>query len=80
MYLHIGNGYILHSGDIIGIFDIDRCSIEKRIRSFLADNQKKNSIVEAATDLPRSFIVTTDKLYISGISPKTLGQRIKQLN
>lgn len=79
MYLHIGNDYLLNSNDIIGIFDIDMCSIERRFRDYLLYTQRENIIVDAAEDLPSSFIVTTDRVYISGISTGTLRQRSRQV-
>jgi len=77
MYLHIGSDCMLNSEEIIGVFDIEQCSVSKRARDFLYDNQRQDKIVNAAEDLPKSFIVTEGKLYISGLSPNVLKQRIK---
>ena len=80
MYLHIGNDYVLNSEDIIGIFDIDICTIEKRMRDFLSLYQREGNIVETAEDLPQSFIVTNEKIYISGLSTGILQQRSERPN
>ncbi|MCL1829838.1 MAG: DUF370 domain-containing protein [Oscillospiraceae bacterium] len=75
MYLHIGNNYILNSEEIIGIFDIDISTIEKRMRDYLTVMQREGHIVDAAEDLPQSFILTEEKVYISGLSTGILKQR-----
>ena len=80
MYLHIGNDNMINSQNIIGIFDIDICTIEQRLRDFLSEKQRKGDIVDVAEDLPGTFIVTNDKVYISGLSSTTLRQRVEHLN
>ena len=78
MYVHIGNGFILGDSEIAGIFDIDVCSVEKKTRRFLSLCQQNGMIVNAAEDLPKSFIVTAEKVYISGVSTATLRQRVEK--
>ena len=65
--------------EIIGIFDIDICTVEKRLRDYLRDVQQEGNITEVAEDLPQSFIVTKDRVYISGISTGILRQRTRQI-
>ena len=36
MYLHLGQNEIIPQRRIIGIFDLDKCSYEKRTRDYLA--------------------------------------------
>ena len=80
MYIHIGNGYILHSESIIGLFDIDISTIERKMRDFLAVMQREGLVVDIAEDLPKSFIVTSDRVYISGISTGILRQRAERMD
>ena len=70
---------MLNSKEIVGIFDIDMCSIEKRLRDYLAHVQRAHGIVDTAEDLPQSFIVTKDKVYVSGLSTGILKNRIEQV-
>ena len=74
----MGGEYVLNSREITGIFDIDVCSVEKRTRNFLLINQREGNIINAAEDLPKSFVVTGEKTYILGISPATLRIRAEK--
>ena len=80
MYVHLGNDISVRAGQIVGIFDIDYCSVDKRTREFLATAQKENRIVEVSpSELPRSFVVPSDgdgrRVYVTNVSPQTLGRR-----
>ena len=79
MYLHLGNNIVVKTGDIVGVFDIDYCSVGKRTRDFLRAAQTSGSVVNVTGDLPKTFVVCRedgkDKVYISGISPATLRKR-----
>ena len=79
MYLHIGNGMVVNDRDIVGIFDIDYCSVDRRTRDFLSRAQKEGMIVDVSQEIPKSFIVVRsddgEKVYITNISPATLTRR-----
>ncbi|NLC78966.1 MAG: DUF370 domain-containing protein [Ruminococcaceae bacterium] len=79
MYIHLGGKTVVKTDSILGIFDIDYCSISKRTRSFLRSAEKSGEIVNVTDDLPKSFVVCeaegARQVYISGISPATLKKR-----
>jgi len=79
MYLHLGNDMAVRTGDIIGIFDFDYCSIDKRARLFLTKAQKNGEIIDVTQELPKSFVVRADKkekkVYITNVSTSTLAKR-----
>ncbi|MGL5973002.1 MAG: extracellular matrix regulator RemB [Oscillospiraceae bacterium] len=79
MYLHIGSDIIIKSQDIIGIFDIDNTSISKKTIEFLNNAQKQKKIINVCNDIPKSFIVLNDKIYITQISPLTITKRFNNL-
>ena len=80
MFLHIGSDYVINSREIVGIFDIDNCSVGKRGKLFFLINQQIGRIVATADDLPKSFIVTENNgeklVYISGVASATLRKRV----
>ena len=84
MYLHIGNGMVVNDRDIVGIFDIDYCSVDRRTRDFLSRAQKEGRIVDVSQEIPKSFIVVRsddgEKVYITNISPATLTRRSEDRN
>lgn len=80
MYLHIGQTEIIPQSRIIGIFDLDNASYEKRTREYLAKAEKEGTVLDIAGDLPRSFVVCDHPyhhqiVYLSQIGSKTLGKR-----
>ncbi|MBQ9980332.1 MAG: DUF370 domain-containing protein [Oscillospiraceae bacterium] len=75
MYLHLGQNVIVRERDVLGIFDLEITSQSKRTRQFLAAAEKGGRAVTVSDDLPRSFIVTADKVYISPLSSATLQKR-----
>ncbi len=83
MYLHLGQSTVITTKDIIGIFDMDNTTVMKSTRDYLTKAEKSGEVVNVSYELPKSFIVCTDKknkskkVYISQISPSTLLKRAK---
>ncbi len=80
MYIHLGKDTVVTDSEIIGIFDIDYCTTDKKSRKFLSLAEKNKKIVTVSyEELPKSFIVCKKKdrenIYISPISPETLKKR-----
>ena len=80
MYLHVGQAVVLPEGEIIGIFDLDNASWSPRTRRFLERAEKEGRVVNAASDLPKSFVLRqkrdgTNVVYLSQLSPATLKGR-----
>ena len=77
MFLFLGGEYTVKNSDIIGIFDIEECSVSRTTAEFLNSCQKKKKIVYVSQDMPKSFIVCVDKTYISNVSNSTINKRGK---
>ncbi|EJX09668.1 hypothetical protein EVA_02221 [gut metagenome] len=86
MYLHLGQDYIVNTRDILGIFDLDACSVSSRTREFLNRAEKEGAVVSLSDDVPKSFVLTDfpmDTVFLSPISAKTLQRRaarVRHLN
>ena len=76
MYLHLGKGRIVSTDEIIGIFDLDITSQSHFTRKYLAMAEKAGQVVNAAEDIPKSFVVCCDGekrvLYLSQMAAATL--------
>ncbi|MBQ9493306.1 MAG: DUF370 domain-containing protein [Oscillibacter sp.] len=59
MYLYIGQNELLRAESVIGIFDLDHCTVDKRTREYLRRAEAEGLVVDAAGQLPRSFVVCT---------------------
>ena len=84
MYIHLVSGTVVNEKSVIGIFDLDYCSVDKRTREFLKKATENGEVVSISDDLPKSFVVCAEgkktTLYISGISPATLTKRAQILD
>lgn len=79
MFLYLGGDTTVISKDVVGIFDIEECSVSRVTADFLNFSQKKGRVVNVSEEMPKSFIVTTDKTYISNVSCHTISQRGKKI-
>ena len=78
MYLHLGQDYVVHTRDIIGIFDIDSSTVAKHTRAFLRHAEREGAVVTLSGELPKSFVITDfpdETVFISPISSRTLQRR-----
>ncbi len=81
MYLHIGGGTMLRTDSIIGVFDLDNTSQSHITRKYLTMAEKNGAVINAAEDIPKTFIVCNDergmRVYLSQLSTQTLMARYK---
>lgn len=75
MYLFLGGNVTVRGEAVIGVFDIEECSVSRTTADFLNIAGKNQRIVNISEDMPKSFIVTSDKTYISNVSHNTIRKR-----
>ena len=75
MYLHGGGTKNIRKKSIIGIFDMDSATVSGITKKYLSEKEKSGEVETITYDLPKSFIVTDDKIYFSALAPNTLAQR-----
>ncbi len=78
LFLSVSQGISVDTDSIIGIFDMDTSTMSPSTRSFLRASQSKNSLVSDVRDIPKSFVVTKDKTYLSQLASQTLGERTQK--
>ena len=82
MYLHIGQSVMIPFESVLGVFDLDNSSWSHRTRSFLEKAEKEGRVTNAASDLPRSFVLCREGdrppfVYLSQLSSATLKGRLE---
>lgn len=77
MYLHIGEDTLIKDKEIIGIFDMDTSTVNKSTRDYLKKAETDKRVIYVNYDLPKCFVVTDDKVYVSPINTGTLNKRAK---
>lgn len=79
MFLYLGGDITVRESDVVGIFDIEECSVSRMTAEYLNSCQKNEKIVNVSDDMPKSFIVAEDKTYISNVSHNTIVKRAKSI-
>ena len=77
MYLHIGEDTLIKDKEIIGIFDMDTSTVNKATRDYLKKAETDKRVIYVNYDLPKCFVVTDDKVYVSPINTGSLNKRAK---
>ena len=79
MYLNIGRNRMIRKDRILGIFDLDTSSQSFLTREFLSAAEKAGRVVNAAEDIPNSFLLCEEpdgiRVYLSQSSSRTLWKR-----
>lgn len=81
MFIYLGEETVVHSKDVVGIFDLENTTLSTNTKRFLADAEKGGRVTEVSYgQLPRSFIVCMEKdgtetVYLSQLSTATLKKR-----
>lgn len=79
MFIHIGGEYTLSDKWIVGIFDLDQTTTYgSDTVDFLRKQEDLGRLDIVSPEIPRSFVVTLDRVYLSPISAKTLNSRFDQ--
>lgn len=78
VYLHIGNNYSVDVREIIGIFDMDNTTITSYTKKLLDTAQANKTLFLATYELPKTFIITKDRVYISQLAASTLKKRLEK--
>ena len=60
MYIHLGQGTVVRSRDVLGIFDLDSTTVSKHTRKFLEKAEKKGAVITVSYELPKSFAVVSE--------------------
>ena len=83
MYLHVGNNVLLPEKHIIGVFDLEITSQSRLTAEFLRAAEHDGVVVDAGSDLPRSFLVCDHPyhrqiVYLSQLNSRTLAGRAEE--
>lgn len=77
MYVYLGGDTAIKTSEILGIFDMDTSTVNKATRDYLSNAEKTKKIIYVNYELPKSFIVCKDKIYICPLNTTTLLKRCK---
>ena len=79
MYLSIGGDMAVRDRSVIGIFDLDGCSMSKKTMEYLENAEQNGVLLNVTEDIPKTFLVTEEygmeKVYFTQLSAATLEKR-----
>lgn len=79
MYVHIGGECTVSDKFIVGIFDFDGTTQDNSdTRDYLRQAEADDRVEIVSPEIPRSFVVTVDRIYITPISAATLRRRLNR--
>lgn len=80
MYVNIGGDMAVRDRSIIGIFDLDGCSMSKKTMEYLQDAEQNGALLNVTEDIPKTFLVTEEygleKVYFTQLSAQTIEKRV----
>lgn len=80
MYVNIGGDMAVRDKSIIGIFDLDGCSMSKKTMEYLQDAEQNGALLNVTEDIPKTFLVTEEygleKVYFTQLSAATIEKRV----
>ncbi len=81
MYINIGGDFSVRAQNVAGIFDLDNTTSSKWTRKFLADAQRAGEVIDAADELPKSFLVVREfgaqRVYLTKYNAAVLEKRMQ---
>ena len=77
MYIYLGGNTAISTSDIIGVFDMDTSTVNKATRDYLTKAEKEKRVIYVNYELPKSFIVCRDKIYVCPLNTATILKRCK---
>ena len=76
MYLFIGGETALRDEKILAVCDMDNATSSHITRAALRKAEQAGRVINAADDLPKSFVLCADgTIYLSGLNSATLLRR-----
>ena len=75
MYVILGDA-VISDGEVVGVFDMDATTVSVRTRDFLKKAQDGGRVVNTSYELPKAFVVTKDKVYITQYNAQTVSARL----
>lgn len=77
MYIYLGGDTAISTRDIIGVFDMDTSTVNKATRDYLTKAEKEKRVIYVNYELPKSFIVCREKIYVCPLNTATILKRCK---
>lgn len=79
IYLNLGGGHVVRRDSVVAVCDMDNTTCSRATRELLAAAQRADEVINAAEDLPRSFVLCEEggrrRVWLSSLSTAALSRR-----
>ena len=79
IYLNLGGGHVVRRDSVVAVCDMDNPTCSRATRELLAAAQRAGEVINAAEDLPRSFVLCEEggrrRVWLSSLSTAALSRR-----
>ncbi len=79
IYLNLGGGHFVRRDSVVAVCDMDNTTCSRATRELLAAAQRAGEVINAAEDLPRSFVLCEEggrrRVWLSSLSTAALSRR-----
>jgi hypothetical protein len=69
---------VVDKEDVIGVFDMDTSTISPETRRFLRGSEQAKRLRSVAKDIPKSFVLTENTVYLAQPSPTSLRGHLEE--
>jgi hypothetical protein len=80
-FIHLGGDVSVYCDDLLGVFDIERTTVNPSVNRFLAAAQKSGGVYYCSLDLesmPKSFALTEEVVFVTNVSTGTIVKRTRR--
>ena len=79
MYIHIGGEYVISTRYIVAVLDMETVySTQKDVLHYIKRMEEQNRTEYVTEDIPKSVVITIDKIYMTGLSTQVLLKRAEK--
>lgn len=82
MYIHLGNGVIVNSANVIAIMDLESTSMSANSREFLKIVEEEGFVRNVSEEVPKTFVVCEidgqSVVYVTNISSRAIMGRTEK--
>ena len=79
MYLHLGENYLIPTKEIVLIGNLESTETSEITKEFFDIAEEEGFVVDYSMGNARSFVLTSETIYLSMISSSTLEKRMENL-
>jgi hypothetical protein len=63
---------------LLGVFDIERTTVSPSVNRFLAAAQKGGRVYYCSLEMPKSFVLTAETVFVTNVGTGTIIKRTKR--